>query len=319
MPNNSIFVLAKLAERLRPAFAAIDTYAQLSYLTDLAEAEEIARRENPGILLCFKETGFDTAEFRRMAHLPSVQWVHVAGSGFEFLEPIERDDLTISNGVGLRARDLAETVLGGMLALNGNLLTYRDQQHGHQWRPHAFRPLSEQTLLVIGTGKIGTWVSRNTRALGMRVIGINRSGQPLDDFDQMLPLSKLDDALPEADIVSLHLRLNDDTLGLFDKRRFDRMKSSALFVNTSRGGIVDQTALIDALQKGKLRGAYLDVFETEPLPGDSPLWSMEKVMITPHAADMVVDWDIKAAEFFLENFTRWTDGRELLNLVRSPG
>ena len=121
--------------------------------------------------------------------------------------------------------------------------------------------------------------------------------------------------LPLADVVSLHLPLTNKTKHLFDAQRFKQMKLGALFVNTSRGQIVDEDALRTMLESGLLGGAYLDVFALEPLPPENPLWSIPNIIITPHAASWTHGWDLKAANFFLENFENWKFGRNMNNVV----
>ena len=317
MPHSPILVLAPDPERLRPAFNAVDPAERVSFVDDLAHAGDVARDLNPEIVLMYRDIGFDGPEFRELAHFDAVKWVHISGSGYEHLLPITRSDLTLSNGQGLRSRYLAETNLGALIALNGEFLAYGRQQRERRWTPLNFRPLQSQTLLIVGTGLIGTWMARYAKTLGMHVIGVNRKGYRAEPFDDTVRLDELDKVLPVADAVSVHLRHTPETERLFDARRFALMKPGALFLNTARGAIVDETALHDALQKGEVRGAYLDVFETEPLPEHSPLWGMENVLITPHAADLTWDWDIKAAEFFVDNLARWRRGETLLNVVRS--
>jgi phosphoglycerate dehydrogenase-like enzyme len=122
-------------------------------------------------------------------------------------------------------------------------------------------------------------------------------------------------SLAKADAVSLHLRLTPETEGLFDAAMFSAMKPGALFINTARGGHVVERDLMAALESGHLGGAYLDVFEAEPLPTDSPLWSAPNLLISPHAADSVEDWESRFAELFAANLENWRAGRALRNVV----
>lgn len=316
MHRESILVVAQKPDRLRPVFAAQADSA--TFCDDLNDIDVMLERAQPEAALLFSDIGFTGEPFRRVAHYPSIKWVHVSGSGYEYLHPIERNDLTISNGHGLRARYLAETLLGAMITLNGQLLTYRDHQRAGIWEPLSFKPLEGQTLLVVGTGAIGIWFAQYAKTLGMTVIGVNRSGAPVEPCDETIAFAGLDDALPKADIVSVHLRQTPETERLFDQRRFSLMKPNVLFMNTARGRIVDEAALCDALTKGAIRGAYLDVFETEPLDSKSALWGMDNVLMSPHAADMIDGWDVKSAAFFVDNLVRWRNSEPLQNLVRSP-
>lgn len=312
----SILVVAQEPERLRPVFGS--QADGVTFCDDLNDIDAVLERVQPQAALLFSDIGFTGEPFRRVAHHPSVKWVHVSGSGYEYLHPIERDDLTISNGHGLRARYLAETLLGAMITLNGQLLTYRDHQRAGIWNPLTFKPLQGQTVLVVGMGAIGTWFARYAKTLGMTVIGVNRSGAPVEPCDRTIAIADLDTVLSDADVVSVHLRQTPETEGLFDQRRLGLMKPTALFLNTARGGIIDEAALCHALEFGDIRGAYLDVFATEPLDPDSPLWRMDTVLMSPHAADMIEGWDVKSAMFFVENLGRWRNSEPLHNLVRSP-
>ncbi len=316
MPNGHVLVLAKDPERLRPAFTSIAEPQNITFVDDLSSLNHVAHDLKPEAALMFNDIGFEGREFRELAHSKSIKWVHVSGSGYEYLEPVDRDDVTITNGQGVRSRYLAETLIGAMTAMNCGLFIYRDQQRAQVWQPNEFQPLENQTLLIVGTGLIGTWFARYAKALDMTVIGVNRSGAPTEPFDDIYTFDRLAEALPVADVVSVHLRHTPETGGLFDAVLFDCMKQGSLFLNTARGAIVNETALCDALKSGKLRGAYLDVFSTEPLPADSPFWSMDNVLLTPHAADTIVGWDLKAAAFFVDNLNRWRSGEPLLNVVR---
>ncbi len=288
------FEYATNAEAVRPALAAHD----------------------PEVVLSLGYSGFPGRSHRPAVEHPSVRWVHVGGSGYEHLAPWDTARVQVTNSVGVLSPFLAETVIGAMLALNGHLLTYHAQQQRREWRPIAFRPIAGQTLAVVGLGHIGACVARNARALGMRVIGLRRTPSASDAADEVLPLAQLHDALARADVVSLHLRLSDATRHLVDAAAFAAMRPGALFINTSRGAVVDETALVDALRSGHLGGACLDVFEQEPLPAESPLWAMPNVLVTPHASDNVHDFPVRFAALFADNYERYLAGEALLNRVR---
>jgi phosphoglycerate dehydrogenase-like enzyme len=210
---------------------------------------------------------------------------------------------------------LAETVIGALLALNSGLVRYHEQQSQRLWRQHLFRPLTGQTLLVVGAGAIGGEVAVRASALGMRVIGLRRSAVPVAGVDEMRPPDALVASLAEADVVSLHLRLTPETRNLFDAAMFAAMKPGALFINTARGGHVVENDLQAALRSGQLGGAYLDVFQTEPLPAESPLWAVSNLLISPHSADGVKDWEARFAALFAENLACWRAGRTMRNVV----
>ena len=209
----------------------------------------------------------------------------MGGSGFDHLAPWDADRITVTNGAGVLAPYLAESVTGAMLALACGFPGYAEQQRARRWRPVPFTPLRGRTLLVAGFGHIGECVARNAKALGMRVLATRATPAPHPAADAVQGPGALAALLPEADFVSLHVRLDAATRGLLSREAIAAMKPGAYLINTSRGAVVDEAALIDALRSGHLGGAYLDVFETEPLPAESPLWSMPNVILTPHASD----------------------------------
>jgi phosphoglycerate dehydrogenase-like enzyme len=149
----------------------------------------------------------------------------------------------------------------------------------------------------------------------MRVVGLARRPREVPEVDEVRPLAVLREALAEVDLVSLHLRLTPETAGLFDRATLEAMRPGALFLNSARGGLVDEAALADLLRSGRIAGAWLDVTATEPLPPASPLWGLDNVLLTPHCADQVENWEERLADFFMDNLERYLAGRPLLNRV----
>ena len=223
--------------------------------------------------------------------------------------------VTVSDGAGVLAPYLAESVTGAMLALGCGFLNYVEQQRARQWKPVAVTPLRDRTLLVVGFGRIGECVARNAKALGMRVLAIRGTPAPHPAADEMHGPDALPALLPRADFVSLHVRLNAATRAMLSREGLAAMRPGAYLVNTSRGPVVDEAALVDALRSGHLAGAYLDVFETEPLPAESPLWAMPNVLITPHSSDNIRGWPRRFAALFADNLERWRASEPLLNPV----
>jgi phosphoglycerate dehydrogenase-like enzyme len=287
-----------------------------TYVSDLAALPQQLAATNPEIVFSLAQPHFPGKPQRIAAQHPSVQWLHIGGSGYEQFLPWPRQDLRVSHSAGVLARYLAETVLGGILALNGRFLTYLDQQRRQVWQQETFRSLSEQTLLIVGLGAIGGHLATFAKVLGMRVIATRKHPEPHPAVDRVYPAEQLPDLLGEADVVSLHVRLAEDTKHLINRKTLALFKPGALLVNTSRGGVVDEPALIDALKAGHLGGAYLDVFAHEPLPATSPLWSLPNVLITPHVSDSVSNWQFLFADFFAENLERWRNGSDLRNTLR---
>ena len=285
------------------------------YATNKSEIVNTLEKVNPSVALSIKHPPFPPQHHLPLREHPSLEWIHVGGSGYDHFIPWNKKRLTITNSQGVLARFLAETCIGAMLALNGNFLTYIAQKNKRHWEPQSFSPLQGKTLLIVGVGAIGGYVSEFAKALGMRVIGIRGSGQPHPSVDEMYMPNSLLDVIGEADFLSLHVRLNNETTQLIDKKVLNAMKKNSFLLNTARGPVVDEKALCDALHSKHLGGAYLDVFENEPLPDSSPLWQMKNVLITPHAADAVFDWPARYASIFCDNLEHWTQGEPLINVV----
>jgi phosphoglycerate dehydrogenase-like enzyme len=284
-----------------------------TYVTDLDQLPARLKEVNPQVVFSITQPHFSGPRQRIAATHPSVEWLHIGGSGYEQFLPWPRKDLYVSHSAGVLARYLAETVIGGILAINGRFLTYLDQQRRHLWQQHAFRSLSEQTLLIVGLGAVGGHLATFAKGLGMRVLAVRRQPDQHPAVDRVYSPEHLPELLGQAEVVSLHVRLADDTRHLINRQMLAHFKSGALLVNTSRGGVIDEPALVAALKSGHLGGAYLDVFETEPLPATSPLWDMPNVLITPHVSDSVTNWQMLFADFFAENLERWRNGSSLRN------
>ncbi|MEO1233239.1 MAG: NAD(P)-dependent oxidoreductase [Myxococcota bacterium] len=270
-------------------------------------------RHAPEIVFCIKTAGFVGREFHALVLHPSVRWVHVGGSGTEHLGPWDAERVTVTHSAGVLSPFLAETWLGAVLALEGGLA---QGARARAWGPRRFRTLQGQRLLLVGFGAIGANVARLAGELGMVVEAIREHPERGASVPVFGP-EALDARLPHADVVSLHLRLTREREGFFGRQRFARMKSGALFVNTARGKLVDERALVAALESRHLRGAYLDVFEREPLPETSPLWAMNEVLITCHSADQVEGWDLRFADRFVNQLERYRRGEALAQVATS--
>ena len=275
-------------------------------------------RHDPEVVFSIKHPGLPGPAHAPIPAHPSVRWIQLGNSGYEHLEPWDAGRVTVTHGAGVLAPYLAESVTGAMVVLSRGFLGYLEQQRQRLWKPAWFTPLEGRTLLVVGLGAVGACVARNAKALGMRVLAIRGTPAPHPAADEVHGPEALMALLPAADFVSLHVRLNAATRGLLSREAIAAMKPGAYLVNTARGGVVDEAALIDALRSGRLAGAYLDVFEIEPLPPESPLWAMPDVLVTPHASDSIVGWTRRFAALFADNLDRWQAGEPLLNRVTTP-
>lgn len=289
------------------------------YVTHGSMVADALKALDPEVIFSISGPAFRRDVHEVMLAHPSVKWLQVGGSGYDHL-PFEwdRGRITITHCAGVLAPYLAETITGAMLALNGHFLRYRALQSIAEWRPIPFKPIAGQTLLVVGFGAIGQRLAHNARALGMKVLATRNTPaeHPLADEVHGSDRQTLLELLPRADVVSLHLRLNHDTKRSFDAECFGAMKQGAMFINTSRGRVVDTDALLAALNDGKLMGAYLDVFDAEPLPPEHPLWNAPNTLITPHTSDNVLKYPSYYAKFFADNLARFKAGADLENPIR---
>lgn len=241
-------------------------------------------------------------------------------AGVEKLLDSVPENVIITNVTGAFGEVISEYVVSGILALDRGLFGYRENQKGHIWKPlEGGVLLSGRNALVLGCGDIGSHTALKLRAFGVHTVGIRRNPIPAEGFDEVYGSEKLDNILTAADIVICCLPYTSQTHGMLSAKRFENMKNGALLVNVGRGAVVDNEAMISALQNGKLRGAVLDVFDKEPLADNSPLWDMENVLITPHISGPSFghfpEVERKIAEICAGNLSAFTSGKPLRNVI----
>lgn len=251
-----------------------------------------------------------------------LRWVHTmaAGGGGQVkaagLTADELDRVAFTTSAGVHGEPLAEFAVFGVLAGAKSLPRLNRQQHDREWSGRwTMKQVSEQTVLVLGLGGIGRVVARKLHALGATVVGTSRKEVAVAGVAQVVHPDRLIDVAPTVDAVVNTLPGTSATEHLVDRRFFDALRPGAAIVNVGRGSVVDEAALIDALGSGQVGFAALDVFETEPLPANSPLWTHGNVLVSPHTAALNAAEDRLIAELFAANATRLLDGRELLNRV----
>jgi phosphoglycerate dehydrogenase-like enzyme len=254
--------------------------------------------------------------FELVHRAESIRWVHSPAAGV---------DLPFYAGLGERgvrlttshvnAIPIAEYVLGTVLAHYQQLERWREAQQAHEWRHHEFREVFGTTWLVVGVGAIGGAVARRARAFGARVLGVRRHPTGAEPVDELVSPDRLLDAVPVADVVVLCAPATPQTQRMVDERFLAALRPGAVLVNVARGALVDEPALLRALDRGTPELAILDVFATEPLPPDSPLWSHDRVVVTPHSSSGGRGRHERAAALFVENLARYVRGEALLHEV----
>jgi len=251
-----------------------------------------------------------------------VKWIHSLSAGVEkilFPELIE-SAVTLTNAKGVFKGSLAEFVIVGMLYFYKHIRRLVNNQRAHKWDDFMVDWLRGKTMGVVGYGEIGRECARLAKALGVRIYATRRktalsAEDPL--LDRIFPATELHEMLKEVDVVLAAAPLTPETRHMISDAEFEVMKPSAIVINVGRGPVIDEQALIRALENKRVAGAALDVFEQEPLSEDHPFWDMENVLISPHCTDRTrdPDWLDLSAQCFVENFRRYVAGQPLMNVV----
>jgi glyoxylate/hydroxypyruvate reductase len=249
------------------------------------------------------------------AKAPRLRWLQGMGAGIDWaLTPELPPGVVVTRAPGVFGPWMAEYVIGWCLWVTQRMGTYREAQRRREWVQHiAPERLAGKTLAIVGLGDIGRIIARAARALAMRVIGVSRSGRRVAAVERVYPRRALHRALAVADFVVVVLPLSDETRGLIGVAELAAMRPAAWLMNVGRGAVVDEAALVDALTRRTIAGAILDVFTTEPLPRDHPLWALDNAVLTPHIAGPNMPEEI--APVFQANLTRYLAGRSLRHVV----
>jgi phosphoglycerate dehydrogenase-like enzyme len=262
-----------------------------------------------------------------VAAAPALRWAHSAsaGVGSSITPALVASGITLTNSAGVYGEAMADTVLAGVLHFGRGLDHAVHQQRTATWDqgpfrspPFAVREVADLRVVVVGAGGIGAAVARRFAALGATCTGVRRRvalGVP-DGFARVVGVDALDTVLPEADVVVLAAPLTEASRGVMDARRLALLPSGAIVVNVARGALLDDDALLAALDAGALRGACLDVFQHEPLAAEHPFWGHPRVLVTPHVSGVAParHWE-RALALFEENWRRWMAGEPLCNVV----
>jgi phosphoglycerate dehydrogenase-like enzyme len=303
-----------------PGVAFVPTPTAAAQLAEIADADAVY--------------GWPRPEALRAAR--RLRWVHVGGAGIEHIrdlpELVERGEITLTNGRGTMARSVADHVFALILTFTRRLRELTDDQRAHRWtrdvRLGQMRELCGSALGIVGLGQIGGHVARRGAGFEMEVyavdaaagVGTPPAGERPPAAQQVQPLralwglERLDDLLRLAEFLVVTVPLTAETRGLLDRRRLGLLRPGSFLVVVSRGGIVDEAALVEALRSGRLAGAGLDVAETEPLPEDSPLWDAPNLVLTPHCSGSSPQTHERLWALLEDNVRRFVAGEDLLNL-----
>jgi D-2-hydroxyacid dehydrogenase (NADP+) len=262
--------------------------------------------------------GIEVRDFM-LAGAPQLKWIQSLATGVDhFLRcPSLKPNVLITSGRGIHGPPMREQVVYMMMAISRDAVRAVGDQKAHFWERRLWSTLHGKTAAIAGTGIVGAAIAELLKALGMHVIGVTRTPRPAAGFDEMMPTDRLADAARRADYLINMLPASDDNIGLFDAKIFSSMRPSAYYISAGRGQTVDEAALLAVLRERRIAGAALEVFQTEPLPADSPFWDLPNVFITPHIGGYVVEYEDFIMPLIVDNMRLFLAGRqgEMRNIV----
>ncbi|MFC6990050.1 D-2-hydroxyacid dehydrogenase [Haloplanus sp. GCM10025708] len=295
-------------ENVAPKEAFVAAFDDLDVTTELVGDDET-----------YDETDA-VASFHPRPEFLDAAWVHCIRAGYDAYDTdaYREAGVPLTNSSGIHGATVGEIAVGYMLSLARLLHLYRDHQNDHDWYdPDYERPFTVQNerLCVVGLGTLGQGIAKRAAALGMDVVGVRRSDERVDGVSELYDPAELHEAIADARFVALAVPHTPETEGLLGPEEFDLMRDDAYVVNVARGPVVDEDALVEALEAGDVAGAGLDVFETEPLPEDSPLWEFDEVIVSPHKGSATNRYHLDIADLVSENVRRFRAGEDLKNRV----
>jgi phosphoglycerate dehydrogenase-like enzyme len=261
---------------------------------------------------------FPTANLAKVA--PRLKFIHIIGAGVEHLCPMDwvPEGVHVVNNRGVHAAKGGEFGLMSVLMLNSRIPALVENQRRVHWESFYSSPVAGKTVVVVGVGNIGGTAGQQCARLGMEVIGISRHGKLVEGFLEVRTSEALPDVLPKADFVLMATPLTPETANLLDREKQALVKPGAGIINVGRAGTMDYDALIENLNRGHFSGAILDVFDPEPLPPESPLWTTPNLLVTPHiSADDGNTYVEMTLDLVFQNLERHLNGQDLTNVVRS--
>jgi D-2-hydroxyacid dehydrogenase (NADP+) len=296
-------------DRLREAFPALQftLFPNGRQVTgDLADVD---------VMIMF---GIEVADFM-LAGAPRLQWIQSLATGVDhFLRcPSLKPNVLITSGRGIHGPPMREQVVYMMMAVSRDAVRAAGDQKAHFWERRLWSTLHGKTAAIAGTGVVGSAIAELLKALGMHVIGVTRTQRQTAGFDEMMATDKLAEVARRADYLVNMLPASADNIGIFNAAVFAAMKPSAYYISAGRGQTVDEAALLAVLRERRIAGAALEVFQTEPLPADSPFWDLPNVFITPHVGGYVIEYEDFIMPLIVDNMRLFLAGRpgEMRNIV----
>lgn len=265
------------------------------------------------VLLCYNP--FSTFDISRLEKL---KWIQLSSIGVDQVpkDVVLKNKITITNNKGGYSIPIGEWIVMDILnLLKRSTYFYKKQNQKHWKMDSKVLELYGKTVTFIGTGTIAVEAAKRLQGFGVSVLGVNTNGRDVEYFNKCYPMKNMDEVLNKSDVVIITLPYTKETHHLINEDKFSCMKDNIFFLNIARGAIVDEKALINNLQSGKVAGAALDVFEEEPLPESSPLWNMDNVIITPHNSWISELRNKRRFDLIYENMKRYMKNQELINVT----
>ncbi len=319
-PVRLILILVKLESRHLEAIRTAAPEARIVVLADRQEKEEKVGEFLPEADVIVANPYWETKLLAEINAARNLRWVQQFSAGANWLmdyPAIAQSDILLTSASGVHAIPISEHIFGFMFCLARDIASaIRDQKERKWSRRHRVTELEGQAMGLIGLGAVGEKTAQKAKALNMRVFGIRRRpGFSSAWVDRMYRPENIMEMLPQIDWLVLTAPLTHETKGMIGERELQALKKSSYLINISRGPVVQEPALIKALQEKWIAGAGLDVFAEEPLPPSSPLWEMDNVIITAHYAGSTPHYVDRLMAIFLENLRRYQAGESLLNLI----
>lgn len=303
-----ILLTGNISEQRLQELRTIASSAVLQYLGSNDEIEDAV--EDAAVVAGHVSPG-------ALGRAMKLEWVHswAAGPNTQLFPEFARSSVMLTCSKGNGAIPLAEHAMMLMLMLNRGALRWIDAQRAHSWSPFVHGELNGLTCAILGTGNSGKDLAAKAKAFHMTTIGLHRSARPTENFDRIYPREQLEEFLSAADFLVVTVPNTPETRNMLGETQLRLMKKDAYFVCCSRGGIADDAALYKALRERWIAGAGLDAHAVEPLPEDSPFWTLDNVIITPHNGATTPATKRRGYEIFRDNLRRWVAGEPLCNVV----
>jgi phosphoglycerate dehydrogenase-like enzyme len=250
---------------------------------------------------------------------PRLRWVHSRWAGLDTLlfPELVNSEVVLTNGKGVFSQSLGEFVLTAILYFAKDIPRMRRNQAAHSWAPFEVEMIADKTLGIVGYGDIGRAIATRAHAMGMRILATKRHPpqEPDPVIERYYRTTELHEMLARCDYIAVAAPLTEETRHMISDAEFAAMKATAVIINVGRGAVIDEAAMLRALNDKRIRGAGLDVVEHEPLPLDSALYGMENVLLSPHCADNIAGWKDDSMRFFVEQYARFEKNEPVLNVV----